>query len=165
VVTKDPEPLPAPAAAPDATAAPAPAPSPAFDPSTQGPNLPPGAMLINPGAYVQSRTDTVDSLADTKNNIAIQMLVATDRGGIKELAAEIAQTYKFVIDHIGTVPSAGKDRDAAWFSGTTNNVALKMLVVLYDGPTYRLVVIGAEPAAIWNEEAALQFFAEDVAMP
>jgi len=166
-----PGPGPTPASSPDAAAVPAPAPdaatapAPAFDPSTQGPNLPPGAMLIAAPGYTQTRTDTADKLVDAKRNIYIELQPINDVGDIRTLAQIVAQQQSMTIDHIGTVTSAGKPRDAAWFSGTPSGVPIKMMLVLYDGPSYRIACFGAEPTAIWDEDGALQFFAENVAMP
>ena len=163
--TPDPDLVPAPAPAPAPVPAPVPVPAPAFDPATQSPNLPPGAMLIAAPGYTQTRTATEDRLVDTQRNIYISLQPVNDRGDIRALAAIVAQQQSLTIDHIGTVTSAGKPRDAAWFSGTPSGVPIKMMLVLYDGPTYRIVCFGAEPTAIWDEDGALQFFAENVAMP
>jgi hypothetical protein len=122
-------------------------------------------MLISAPGYTQTRTDTQDKLVDTQRNIYIALGPVNDRGDIRALAQLVAQQQSLTIDHIGTVISAGKQRDAAWFSGTPSGVSLKVMFVLYDGPTYRIACFGAEPTAIWDEDAALQFFAEHVAMP
>ncbi len=144
---------------------PVPDPPVAFDPATQSPNLPEGARLIAPAGYTQTRDATTDKLVDTARNILIALQPVNDHGDMATLAPAVAAQYSFTLDHVGTVTSAGKPRDAAWFTGQTNGVAMKMMMILYDGPTYRIACVGIEPVAIWNEQAALQFFADNVAMP
>ncbi len=138
---------------------------PPFDPATQGLLLPAGAKLIPLAGYTQTRDASSDKLFNPQLNVLIQLQPVNDRGDMHALAPALAKQWGLVVDHIGTVMSAGKPRDAGWFSGVTNNVPMKMMVIIYDGPDYRIGCVGAEPLAIWDEQAALRFFAENVVMP
>jgi hypothetical protein len=138
---------------------------PPFDPGTQGPMLPAGAKLIPLAGYTETRDANSDKIYNPQLNVLIQLAPVNDRGDMHTLAPALAKQWGFIVDHIGTVMSAGKQREAGWFSGTTNGVAMKMMVIIYDGPDYRIGCVGGEPLGIWDEQAALRFFAENVVMP
>lgn len=135
-------------------------------PSQGGLALPPGAMLISPGGdYQQTRSDDVDTLVSPSQNTHIEMRAIPAGADLKTMAESVATSMKLELKWMGSMVSAGKSREAAWFGGLVDGIDVTVILVLYEGPGYRVIVTGGEQTSAYDEADARKFFAERVAMP